>query len=353
MTDAPVPVYHLALRELLAAAGARFVARDGWSVPNDYGNAGREYEAIRNSAALLDRSMQSRFMVTGTDAAVVLGRVFEGYLGELDEGRAMRTVALDELGHICDVVVVARTGGIAYLVSGAAGQRDQTLARLLAANEASFDAQVSERTMTTCSLGITGPRAAEVVRQHLAEAVPRALRPMQCVAFEFHGFRALATRTSETGEDGFELMLAPAVAQHAIETLRGAGIPLAGFQAQETARVEACIPSFGADRLAELTPAEADIDALFGLTSDGAAAPRLLSALLIEGDAPVENGAVITVAGARAGEVRSCVHSPTLNATVALGIIDAAFASPGQRLELRETEATVVAKPFIRRRTTQ
>lgn len=353
MTDSLQPVYHLALRELLSSLGARFITKDGWSVPNDYGDVALEFDAIRNGAAILERSMQSRFMVTGTDAGVVLSRVFAGYLDELDEGRTMRTVVLDDSGHVRDVALVARTGGIAYLVAGEAGQREETLTRLEAANDASFDAQISDRTMTTCWLSVTGPEAAEAVRQHLAEAVPRALRPMQCVAFEFHGFRALATRTSETGEDGFELMLAPAVAQHAIETLRAAGVRLAGFEAQEIARIEACIPAFGAERLAELTPAEADIDALFGLPSDGAAASRLLSALLIEGASPVENGAVLTVSGARAGEVRSCVHSPTLNATIALGIIDAAFASPGQRLELGETEATVVAKPFIRRRTTQ
>jgi len=352
MSSAPQPVYHLALRDALAAASARFVTRAGWSLPNDYGDPGAEYGAIRDGAAILERSMGSRFMVTGTDAAVVLGRVFEGYVDELEEGRAMRTVALDDAGHICDVVLVARTGGIAYLVSGEPGQREETFARLRAARETPFDVEVSDRTMTTCLLGICGPQAADVVRQHLAEAVPRALRPMQCVAFEFHGFRALAMRTSETGEDGFELMLAPAVAQHAIETLRAAGVPLAGLEAQEVARVEACIPSFAIDRLAELTPAEADIDGLFGLPSDGSAAPRLLSALLVDDSAPIENRVTLSAGGVHAGELRSCVHSPALNATIALGIIDAAFASPGQRLELGETGATVVAKPFLRRRTT-
>ncbi len=352
MSDAPQPVYHLALRDLLAMAGARFVTHAGWSLPDDYGDPRAEYDAIRNGAAILERSMRSRLMVTGTDAAVVLGRVFEGYVDELEEGRAMRTVALDASGHISDVVLIARTGGIAYLMSGEPAAREETLRRLSGAVESSFDAEVSDRTMTTCLLGITGPQAADTVRQHLAEAVPRALRPMQCIAFEFHGFRALAMRTSETGEDGFELMVAPAVAQHMIETLRGTGIPLAGRQAQEIARVEACIPSFEVDGLADLTPAEADIDGLFGLPSDGATAARLLSALLVESGAMVNSAAVLSSGGVLAGEVRSCVHSPALNATIALGIIDAAFASPGQRLELGETEATVVAKPFLRRRTT-
>jgi aminomethyltransferase len=349
--SAPQPVYHLALRDLLAAAGARFVTHTGWSVPGDYGDPAAEYAAIREGAAVVERSQRSRFMVTGTDAGVLLGRVFAGYVDELEEGRAMRSVALDEAGNIRDVVLIARTGGIAYLVCGEPGQREETLARLNAAKEDDFDVEVGDRTLTTCLIGITGPNAANTAREFLADAVPAHLRAMQCVASQFHGFRSLALRTSKTGEDGFELMLAPAVAQHAIETLRAAGVPLAGFAAQETGRVEACIPAFEPDLMTGLTPAEADIDALFELPSDGATAPRLLSALLIDGTGPVSAGTPLNVEDSQAGEVRSCVHSPSLNATIGLGIVDARYTSPGQRLELAGGAATVIAKPFLRRRT--
>jgi aminomethyltransferase len=346
----PQAVYHLALRELLASAGARFVTHNGWSIPADFGDSAREYRAIREGAAMLERSHRSRFMVTGTDAAVVLGSVFQGYVDELEEGRAMRTVALDEQGQVRDVALIARTGGIAYLVTGEPGQREETLARLNAAKAADFDVEIGDRTLTTCLLGVTGPGAAAAISEHLAEALPGNLRPMQCVAFQFHGFRSLAMRTSETGEDGFELMLAPAVAQHAIETLATAGVPLAGFDAQEAARVEMCIPAFDPDLVTGLTPAEADLDALFDLPSDGEAAPRLLSALLFESPGVVPAGTPITSGGSAIGELRSCVHSPTLDATIGLGIVDAAFTSPGQRLELGSAAASVIAKPFLRRR---
>jgi aminomethyltransferase len=351
MSDTPPPVYHLALRDLLTSLGARFVTHVGWSLPEDYGDITTEYTAIRERAAIVERSHRSRFMVTGTDAAVLLGKVFPGYVDELDEGRAMRTVALDERGHIRDIALIARTGGIAYLVTGEPGQREETLDRLTSAREPDFDVEVSDRTMTTCLLGVTGPFAAEVAREHLGDALPRNLRPMQCVAFEFHGFRTLALRTSETGEDGFELLLAPAVAQHAIETLHGGGVRLAGFEAQEIARTEACIPAFEPDLAPGLTAAEADIDALFDLPSNGAPAKRLLSALLVDGP-PVRAGSRLSSSGTAVGEIRSCVHSPSLNATIALGIIDAAFTTPGQSLQMEDGSATVIAKPFLRRRMT-
>lgn len=351
MMDSNEAVYHLALRDVLTACGARFETRGGWSVPVDYGDAAAEYRAIREKAAIVERSSRSRFMVTGTDASVVLDHVFQGYMDELEEGRAMRTVSLSETGAIEDVILVARTGAIAYLVSGEPGQREKTLSRLTEAIEESFEAEVSDRTLTTCLVGVTGPQAADVVRDQMADALPRALRAMQCVAFEFHGFRALAIRTSETGEDGFEFMLAPAVAQHAVEALHGAGVVLAGRAAQDVARIEACIPAFDPDLKPGLTPAEADLGGLFGLPPGGAEPERLLAAILIEDGGAVEAGTQVTVLGEVVGEVRSCADSPTLNATIGLGIIKAAFASPGQQLEVGHARATITAKPFLRRRT--
>ena len=73
--------------------------------------------------------------MTGTDALDVLRNVFAGHIDDLDEGRAMRTVSLDVSGSITDLVLIARTGGIAYLVSGEPGRRLDTVAALQAAIE--------------------------------------------------------------------------------------------------------------------------------------------------------------------------------------------------------------------------
>lgn len=341
-------IYHLALRDLHAAAGATFAEREGWSLPAHYGDPAAEHAALRASAVVLDRSQRSRFLISGTDALDVLAKVFQGYLRELDEGRAMRTVALDEAGNIRDLVLIARTGGIAYLVCGEAGQRFETLERLLSAREEDFDVRVEDRTEGTCLIGLAGPGAADVAREHLSDALPARLQSLHCVTFEFHGFRTLAMRTSDTGEDGFEFMLAPAVAKHVIETLQATGVPLAGDVAQQVARVEACVPAFDPDLETGLSPAEADLDVLLGIP--GGRAGRILSALLIESEAPLPAGTPVTANGATVGELRSCVRSFGLNATIGLGIIDARAALPGHEFDLAGTRAALVAKPFLRRR---
>lgn len=318
-------------------------------MPAGYGDTAAEQAAIRNGAAVLDRSHRSRFIVSGTDAGEALAAAFAGRVEELEEGRAMRTVALDASGHIRDLVLVARTGGIAYLVVGEPGQRFETFERLRSAIQPAWDARIDDRTETTCLIGVAGPGASKAVEAHLADALPARLQPLRIVTFEFHGFRSLAIRTSDTGEDGFEFMFAPAVAQHAIETLQAGGVPLAGDLAQEAARVEACIPAFAPDLETGLTPVQADLDALLDIP--GGAGGRMLSAILIESDEAVAAGTPVRATGEAAGEVRSCVRSAGLNATIGLAIIDDRYAVPGTALDVAQHLATIVAKPFLRRST--
>ncbi|MGE0601359.1 MAG: aminomethyltransferase family protein [Dehalococcoidia bacterium] len=344
---APGPVYQLALRDFHAAAGATFGAQSGWSMPVAYGGVVNECESLRGAAAAFDRSNRSRILLSGTDALDVLKAAFAGHVEDLEEGRAMRTVSVDEAGNIEDVALIARTGGISFMVSGEPGQRFATLERLRKAVGSDFEVRIDDRTETTCLVGLAGPKAAQTAQEHLAGALPARLQTLHCVTFEFHGFRALAIRTSDTGEDGFEFMVAPAVALHMFETLVAAGVPMAGLQALEIARIESCIPAFEPDLAGGLSPAEADLDAL--LDVPGGREGRILAGLLMEGG-PVAPGTNIDVEGAAIGEIRSSVRSPGLNATIGLGVIDVRYSFPGQTVRVGEDAATIVAKPFYRRR---
>jgi glycine cleavage system aminomethyltransferase T len=345
---APGGVFHLGLRDWYARAGAVFATSCGWSLPAHFGDPRGEHAALRSEAALLERSHRSRFMVTGTDAIDTLAGVFAGHLRELEEGRAMRAVALDGSGVICDLVLIARTGGISYLVSGEPSRRQNTLGRLQAAIQPGFDARVDDRTETTCLLGIAGPAAPSTVGKFLSDDLSSRVQALHCVTFEAHGFRSLAIRASDTGEDGFELMLAPAVAQHLIETLGGGGVCLAGAQAQEVARVEAAIPAYEPDLATGLTPAQADLDVLLDLP--GGAAGTILAGVLIDRDGPPAPGTPVTAGGIAAGELRSCVRSFSLDATIGLAVLNQEAALPGAALRIAGSPATIVAKPFFRRR---
>lgn len=337
----------LALHTVHEAAGATFGALHGFVLPLHYGAPEAEYWAIRESAAAFDRSHRSRVLVTGGDALEVIRGALAGDAEEIAEGSARRLLLLDADGCIGDVVLAARTGGAAYLLSGEPERRAVLVERLRGAVGEGFDARVDDRTATTAAIGIAGPRAGEVMARLVAEALPGRLGPLRCAAFEFHGFRALAVRTSDTGEDGFELVLAPAVAEHLIGLLRAEGVALAGAEALETARVEACIPAWEPDLAAGLSPAEADLDVLLGVP--GGREGRILAAFLLEG-APVPVGTPVLEGERVVGEVRSCVLAWGLKGTAGLAIIEAAAAHPGAALEAAGARLLVAAKPLYRRR---
>jgi aminomethyltransferase len=303
---------------------------------------------VRESAAVLDRSHRSRFILAGSDADEVLRAVVAGWRG-IAEGRAVRAAVLDDAGIIRDLVLVARTGSIAYLVGGEPGQRFETWERLRGAIREDYDARVDDRTETTCLLSLAGPGAADAAARHLGQAMGARLRPMECAGFEAHGFRGLAVRTGDTGEDGYEVMLAPAVAQHLVEEVRGAGVTVAGEVAHERARVEACVPAFDPDLAPGLTLEEADLGGLPGAGVGGGDRVRL-SALLIETNDEPGTGTPVIAAGEQVGEVRSSVRSPAAGGTIALAILDVAHAQPGAAAEVAGRRASVIAKPFYRRR---
>ncbi len=340
------PVYHLALRDTHAARGAHFETHHGWSLPADYGDPGAEYGSLRESAVLFDLSYRSRFIVSGTDASVVLGDVFGHAAGEVEEGRAVRAVALRE-GLIDDIVLLTRTGGISYVVVGEAEARASTLGKLREAVASDYDVRIDDRTESTCLLALAGPDSGAVAARHLGEGLPSRVRMLQSAAFEAHGFRSLAIRTADTGDDGFFMMLAPAVVQHLIETMAEEA-PLAGQSAFELGRIEACVPALHPDLEGGVSPAEADLDAL--LDVPGGSRRALLSAVIIEGDIPASPGTPVQKDGKRAGELRSCVFSPGLRVTIGLALLDPAYATPGTQLSLPGRGLTVAAKPLHRRR---
>ncbi len=343
-------INRLALHAVHEALGASFALHAGWRLPETYGDSEDEYARLRSNAVAFDRSDRTRLLLSGTDAATVLEAVFGQAAGELEEGRALRAVALDAGGRIADLALVARTGGIAYIVMGEPGRGAATLSMLEAAVGEGYDVVIQDRTATTCLVGIAGPGAAEAAAQHVNEALPPRLPSMHAAPFEFHGYRALAIRTSSLGEDGFELMVAPPVAEHLLGLLRGAGVGPAGMAAQEVGRIEAGVPAFTPDLETGLTPAEAGLSEALGLLPEEPS--RLLSALLFEGNATPPVGAPALAGEQVVGELRSCAHSFALDAAAGLAILNLNQSQPGTAITVGGENALVAQKPLYRRRKT-
>ncbi|MBH77706.1 MAG: hypothetical protein CL897_05725 [Dehalococcoidia bacterium] len=348
MTEAGIN--RLALHSVHEAFGATFALERGWRLPKTYGDSEDEYARLRSKAAAFDRSDRTRLLVSGTDAALLLEAVFGEVARELDEGQSVRAAALSKSGNITDLSLIARMGGIAYVVIGEPGRGATTLAQLEDAIEEGYDVEIQDRTTTTCLIGLAGPAAAEVTGQHINNALPPRLPSMHAAPFEFHGYRALAIRTSGLGEDGFELMVAPPVAEHLLGLLEEAGVGLAGTAAQEIARIEAGVPAFTPDLETGITPAEAGLSQALGLPVEEPT--RVLTSLLFEGMHIPPLGTPALAEGQVIGELRSCARSFTLDAAAGLAILSQDQSHPGTEIWVGGERALVAQKPLYRRRKT-
>jgi len=322
----------LPLRAVHEASGAQFEVSHGWNLPKAYERGpGAEYDALRNTAAITERTHYSRLLVTGSDAVDVLDAVLFGHVRELEEDRSMGTFCTDAEGHVSDLVMLNRTGGIAYLVEGEPSRGPATEALLRAAVQADYDVRIDDRTSTTCALEIVGPEAEKAVAAYVSPDLPPYLRPGHLVSFEFHGFRSSVRRAA--GESpSYLFMMAPQVASHLWESATAGGLVAAGTEAVETLRIEDGVPSWAAEFSSGLTPEEANLVA--------GTAGRTLVSLSIQGPEPVRRGADVIAEGAEIGYVTSSSPSRRLDGTAALAVIGSSFTTAGVRLSVAGRDAT-------------
>ena len=177
------------------------------------------------------------------------------------------------------------------------------------------------------------------------------------------------SRTGYTGEDGFEIFVAPdhaeALWRRLIESGREKGIQPAGLGARDTLRLEAKMALYGNDIDHSTTPLEADLgwivklekgdffgrDVLQREQSEGP--KRKLAGFEMVDRGIARHGYPIVDGGTEIGVVTSGTHSPTLKKAIGLAYLPPEKTSPGTEFDIlirgKETRARVIPTPFYKR----
>jgi aminomethyltransferase len=174
------------------------------------------------------------------------------------------------------------------------------------------------------------------------------------------GAAAVVCGTGYTGEDGVELLLAPADAPAVWDALLAAGAVPCGLGARDTLRLEVCFHLYGNDLSVDRNPIEAGLgwcckESTGFIGSDAIAAARSagpaqkLVPFMIDGPGIARQGNPV-LAG---GEVTSGTFSPCLERGIGMAYVPAERATPGTQIEIdvRGTTrpATVAEKPLYRK----
>ncbi|HEV2187345.1 MAG TPA: glycine cleavage system aminomethyltransferase GcvT [Stellaceae bacterium] len=350
------------LHALHVALGARMVAFAGYEMPVQYNGIIAEHLHTRAKAGLFDVSHMGQIALRGSGAAIVLEALVPGDLTALAPGRMRYTLLLNEAGGIIDdLMATRRDDGLAVVVNAA--RKDVDLAHL---RDRLLVGVTIEPAFERALLALQGPLAAAV----LARFVPGIDRIpfMSAAEGTIRGVAAGITRSGYTGEDGYEISIAPEHAVAVAETLLAQPeVAPVGLGARDTLRLEAGLCLYGHDIDETTTPIEAGLVWTIGKRrrAEGGfpGADRILSELaepparrrvgIRPNDrAPAREGsAILDPAGNPVGTVTSGGFAHSLNAPIAMGYLARDHAGLGAPVSLVVRDvprpALVSAMPFV------
>lgn len=255
-SNAPVEPRHTALDALHRSLGATMTDFAGWDMPLRYGSERDEHLAVRTRAGLFDLSHMGEITVTGPQAAALLDFALVGNIGGVKPGRARYTMICRADGGILDDLIVYRLAETTYMVVANASNA-QTVLDALVERAAGFDAEVRDDRDAYALLAIQGPESPGILKS-LTDADLDGLKYYAGLPGTVAGVPALIARTGYTGEDGFELFVAPADAEKLWQALTDAGTAVGlvpcGLSCRDTLRLEAGMPLYGHELSTALTP---------------------------------------------------------------------------------------------------
>jgi aminomethyltransferase len=353
------------------ALGAMFTDFAGWRMPLRYDSELAEHHAVRKTAGLFDLTHMGEIVLTGPEAGAALDYALVGHSSAIGVGRARYTMITQADGGVLDDLIVYRLGDVEYLVVANASNAELVFGELVERAKG-FDTTVVDKSQDYALLAVQGPASTAI----LAGLTPTDLATVKYYASyptEVAGVPVLLARTGYTGEDGFELFVAPADAPAVWQALLGAGRPHdlkpAGLGCRDTLRLEAGMPLYGNELSTARTPYHANLGRVVKLDKPGDFVGRdalakiaesgvdtTLVGLKAEGRrAPRHGYTVLDADGAAVGEITSGALSPTLGYSVAMAYVTKDNAEPGTELAVdvrgRQEPVEVVALPFYKRAT--
>jgi aminomethyltransferase len=346
--------------------GARMVDFGGWDMPVQYSGILEEHHAVRNSVGLFDVSHMGEIEIHGPDAFALTDSVTTNAVANLKIGQAQYSGLLYEHGGFVDDILVHKVADDHYFICVNASNQDKDFEHIRAANH--LNAKVEFASERYAQLAIQGPRGLATLQKLTATD----LAPIQYYHFtggEVSGAPARIARTGYTGEDGFEIYIAPEHAERIWYEILDAGaefgIKPCGLGARNTLRLESKMALYGHEIHASITPYEADLGWMVKMdkgrfTGQASLAKqkkqgvtRKLAGFEMTGRGIGRDGYEVYLDGAPAGWVTSGGPSPTLAKNIGLCYLPADRTQPGQKIQIiirnQPVEAVTVPTPFYKR----
>lgn len=348
--------------------GGKIVEFGGWLLPVQYSGIIEEHAAVRTKAGLFDVSHMGEIWVEGREALAFLQNLVTNDLAGMKNGQIRYSPMCYEDGGTVDDLLIYRYGETCYLVVVNAANIDKDREWMIK-NMAGFEAVLTDKSDETAQLALQGPLSTAILSKLTGEAVADIAFYHFIDDVAVAGKKTMVSRTGYTGEDGYEIYCAPEDVTHLWESImeagREEGLLPAGLGCRDTLRFESCLPLYGHELSAGISPLAAGLGRFVKLDKASfigrealvrqkeAGLPLKVMGVEVKGRGIARAGYPIKADGRVIGTVTTGSPAPTLGKNMALALVDAAYAEIGREIAVevrgKEIAAVIVAKPFYKR----
>ena len=337
--------------------GAAFAIVNGWEMASVYSSPEQEHLTVRSRVGLIDLSCYGSIKVHGGEAVQFLNGLVTNNVKTLEVGKGMRAAILTGHGKVKALCRVLNLGA-AYLVITDAQTHEKVFKYLFPFSYAG-DFKVEDVSDEYRTVSVQGPESRLVMKEICFEPLP-TLSEYDWFQTLIAGHRALVTRASHTGEEGFDILVPASALKDVWDfvLLKGAfhSISPFGIEALESLRLEAGIPVYGQDVDETNMMLEVGLEDAVSFTKGcytGQEAVAMatyrghvskkLSGLDVSGQLVPRRGDVVKKDGKEIGSVTSAIQSPCLGSVIALAYVKHGFFEPGNNVEVHTEAETVSA----------
>jgi len=337
-----------------------------WLVPWRFQSLEAEYQRIRSEVGLIDYSTQALIELRGADRVGFLHNLLTNDIKRLSPGTGCQAALLTASAKlIADLLVFAEPEAL-WLLGDA--NRAVVVAQTLDRHRFSEEVSLTNHERRWAALALQGPRTMDLLRP-LFGLVGPSPQPGDHAVVALQDLTIRLVHHRLTDEPGVLCLVRAeeALAVWGLLSRRGreTGLLLTGWEALNTARIEAGIPWFGIDmdtvNLLPETGLEEQLasetkgcyvgqEIIARMRTYGSANKRLMG-LLIEGAEVPETGDPMMRGGELLGHVTSACRSPALRRPIAMGYVKRGAYEPGTRVEIvrgsDRLRATVTTRPLV------
>ena len=346
---------HVALGALMSPFG-------GFIMPIQYKGIVEEHNAVRTGCGVFDVSHMGEVSVTGPDAEKFVNHIFTNDVTPGEPGQCFYGMMLNDAGGVVDDLLVYKNSPEDYFLVINASNIDKDVA-WIEQHAKGFNVTVKNLSDTLGELAIQGPEAEKAMETILG---------LNCADLGFYHFEKLdcdgeeiiVSRTGYTGEDGFEIYASHSLVTKFWDKLIESGkVEPCGLGSRDTLRFEVALPLYGNELGDDVSPLEAGLkifvkldkpefigkEATLALNEKGVSR-KIVGIELLDKAIPRHGYDVLNENDEKIGSVTTGYHAISVDKSIALAMVDAAYSALGTPLKVRIRKKTfpaiVVKKKF-------